>query len=296
MIKNTLKIYFKNFIYLFVAMGIIYLFTLITLFMYAALTLESVQTMLNDSAAFIQAATGDSGNSIKEFMDYAISQLDTSGNIFDIVGRIIETNWIQTTAEGFFATLNLSVEGFSEGLNEIIYAFTATMAGGFAAAVTLIVLGVICASYATRYVLRRKNAKRGVKKFLIATIIEPMFIAAISVVALLILGALQAFAILAYIGMTVVLAVIALASSWIIHRDATMKFSEVVNAKNVLLYAASLLILFAIFVVFAVALFLLNALLAILIIVPLAVYTLAVTGVFTDSFVCEMIKEKYVTP
>ena len=205
MIKNTLKIYFKNFIYLFVAMGIIYLFTLITLFMYAALTLESVQTMLNDSAAFIQAATGDSGNSIKEFMDYAISQLDTSGNIFDIVGRIIETNWIQTTAEGFFATLNLSVEGFSEGLNEIIYAFTATMAGGFAAAVTLIVLGVICASYATRYVLRRKNAKRGVKKFLIATIIEPMFIAAISVVALLILGALQAFALLAYIGMAVVL-------------------------------------------------------------------------------------------
>lgn len=290
MIKNTLKIFFKNLIYVFVAMGIFYLFTIITIFLFATATIENLQKMLDETFALIQSATETSGHTLQDFLDYALAQIDTDGNLFDIIAQIIDTNWLQTTVKGFFETLNASVEGFGGDLTAIADNFVKSVQNTFAGAVTLLVLGGLCASYATRFVLRRKTAKRGVKKYLIAKFLGPLLQTGILVLALFVLSALRKFAILVYIGLAAVLAVIALASSWLIHRNGSIKFKDVVNAKNVVTYFVSVFLIFLICAAVAIVLFLISPLFAVLIMIPFSVYCLEIAGVSTDSFVCEMLK------
>lgn len=292
MIKNSLKIFFKNLIYLFIAMGIIYFFTIFAVFTFTMSTFSNIGTMLNDSVALIQTAAESSETAVKDYLSYCVSQIDMNGNVFDVLAQIINTNWLQNTVKGFLETLNLSTESFGNDFNVIIDTFIGKFINDTVIAVTLLILGVICASYATRYVLRRKNAKRNIKKYLIAKFIEPLFLTVILIISLIILSVLEQFAVLVYIGFIILFAVLSLSSSWLIHRQGSIKFLQVVNAKNIAQFLASVLIIFAVNAVVAAILSFFSVAVAVIIMIPCAVYTLNIIGVGSDSFVCGLLKEE----
>ncbi len=290
MIINSLRVFFKNLIYVFIAMGIIYFFTIFAFFSFAISTVSNIRLMLDNSVALIQSAAENSEIAVKDFLSYSVSQIDMSGNVLDVLVQIINTNWIQNTVKGFLETLNMSTENFGNDFNVIINDFIDKFKNDFLVALTLLILGVICANYATRFVLRRKNAKRNIKKYLVAKFIEPLFLSLILFISLIILSVLNQFAVLVYIGFIILFAVLSLSSSWLIHRNGTMKFTQIVNGKNVLMFLASVLIIFVINVTVALILGYFSVAVAVIIMIPCAVYTLNIIGVGTDNFVCGLIK------
>lgn len=291
MIKNTLKIFFKNLIYVFIAMGIIYLFTIIAILMFAVSTVSNIGTMLTDSLALVQSAVADSEVAVQEFLSYSVGQIDTNGNVFDIIYRIIQTDWLKNTLIGFLETLNASTEGFTNDFNVIIGRFTDKLIADCALSLSELAVGIICANYATRFVLSHKSTKWSVKKLLIARIAEPILLSIVVILAVIILTVFRKFAVLVYIAFFAVFAILSLLSSWIVHRDGTVKFKDVVNAKNTIMFLLSVFLVLMITVLFAVILFFVNALVAVLVVIPLLVYSLNIVAVSTNSFVCELIKK-----
>ncbi len=289
MIKNALKNFFKNFVYVFVPMGVVYLFVLLAVFLTIGSLVQITGGMLSKIFNLIQYSVGESSASVNDFLSYAFGQLDLNGSFINMIVRAFETRWLSNTVVGFLQTLNASTEGFSEQIATIMNDFVANLRVIVSFAITLCVIGIIAANFLTRYMVRRRTAKRGLKKFIIARTVVPV------VESIFVAGSVAILAALRYYGLLVVAALIilsgafSLTSSWIVHKKGDIRIRDVVTLKNIVRHAASAGVILLIDVVIAVALFFVSPLLAVLITVPVVLYSLGIIGVNTDSFVCEMI-------
>lgn len=292
MIKNALKNFFKNIIYVFIPMGIVYLVFLIAFFALVAGVIQFAGTMLHDVMALVQTSSEQSSASVTEFFAYSAEQLKWNGNIWDLFRTIFETNWIQNTVVGFFRTLNESTEGFGEQISEIVGTFRTQTVALVSGVAVLCVLGVIFANFITRVAIRRRTAKRGLKKFILAHTVVPLVQALLLIASAVLFSYIKYYSILAVVLFLLIAIVISLVSSWIVHRDGSVKLKDVITLKNILLHLASVGIILLINVVLAVALFLIDPFFAILILIPFVLYSLNVADVNTDSIVCTLIERK----
>ena len=174
MIKNSLKNFYKNLIYLFVPMGIVYLFFLITVCLLFTTFFSSLSSTLVQLTDLIKTSVDESSTSVSEFIAYALEQIDWNQGFGNTLQQIFDTDWIQNTIKGFFEAINASTVGFEEQFTNIISNFVSSIAFAIISAIIICFLGIVLANYATKYVIRRKVAKRNIKKFIIARTIVPL--------------------------------------------------------------------------------------------------------------------------
>ncbi len=292
MIKNALKNFFKNLIYVFVPMGIVYLFFLIAVFIFIGSLVQIAGAMLSDVFSLIETSVSESSASVNDFFAYAFDQLEWNGSFIYMIVRAFQTRWLSNTVKGFLETLNVSSAGFGESFDAIIGDFMVKFGAIISAVVILCVIGIVLANFLTRVIVRKNTAKRGIRKFVVAHTILPI------VQALFVVGAVVVLILIRYYGLLVVAAllimscVFSLTSSWVVHRSGDLKLKDVVTMRNVLTHLASVGVILLLNVGLAAAFYAINPLLAILIMIPVILYSLNIVGVNTDSFVCEMIDKR----
>ena len=289
---NSIKNFFKNWIYVFIPMGIIYLIAALTVFFFATNEVGDAVSTFKSVVALIEESVDASSASLADFMEHAMGQINWDGNFFDTLAQILDSNWLTSTVKGFFETLGASAEGFEEELGAIVDAFMTRLTARISLAFVTMILAVLLANAVTRYALRRRTSKRSLRQTIIAHTLVPLAHAAIVIGSVLLLGLLKWIAIACYILMIIIAAMSELLNSWLIHRDKNLKLKEVMTARNVFmqLFVASYILIFD--VLLAIEFALINGVIAVFLMTPVAIYSLNIIESNTDSYVCALINAK----
>lgn len=289
MVKNLFRNLRENFVYLFIPMGILYLFLLAALFFFFLAFAKSAGVMLNDLAALIHLSTEQSSASVNEFLSYSFGQLNWDGSLLEILQQVLNPAWLESTLRGFFATLNASTEGFEGEFTAIVNTFAGEVKGGLSLFAVLFALGVLAASYATRFAVRRRSAKRSLHKFLLAHTVVPFVQWALMLLSFALLFFISYYTLLVTAAAILLSSAVSLLCSWVIYGGGKVKLQQVINFRNILSHLAAMGILVLLNVAVFAALYALEPLFAFLLVLPIVLYSLAVADVNTDAYVLSLL-------
>lgn len=295
MIKNSLKTFGKNLVFVFIPMGILYLFLLIAVFCFLGSLIGNLGNTLKELFALVHVSAENSSSAVNDFLAFSFGKIDWNADLFTVVRQLLNFTWLKETVAGFFETLNASTESFGEDVNAILTSFLGKLKADIAVAAALCCLGILLAVFATRFALRANNAKRNVKQFLISHTLVPLAQGIVIVLFFVLYSFLRLYGLLAGLALLVLLAVLALLSSWMIHGKGILPFKKVLTAKNILKYIAALAIIFLIDVVVIGLLAAIHLLLAAMIGVPFAIYSLCISDVAKDRYV-RSLTDKIILP
>lgn len=290
MIGTSLKNFVKNISLVFVPMGVFYLFLVVAMLLFASSTLQNVSGTISGFVKLLGESVDNSSASVKQFFEYAFEQIDWNGNFFSIVRQIVDTGWITKTFSGFFATLSASSEGFDAQVATLVNSFTSTLKADISVLATLTVLGVVCANLLMRFLLRRRAAKRNLRTFILSHTLVPLVQSLMPIVAGILMWLLKWYALLPYLALVALWAVVSIINSWLIYRDGTVRLKDVLTVGNVFSQLVVCVIMLVIVVVVFTALWFVNPIISILVTIPVFIYAVSVIDVNTDSYVCTYIR------
>lgn len=288
MLKKALTNYFKNALYVFVAMGIIYLILIIVVFLFVMNTVQNLGVMFGDIFDLIGNSVSLSGNAVEEFIDYTVDKIDWNADFVSIVKQIMDTNWIKTSIEGFLHTLNVSTENFTTEFDIILQNCLSSVITNLVVAISLLFAGVYFAGVATGYLVRRKTAKKNMKQVILNFIFSPLFLALTVFVLMWLAMLIKGYVLILLVVLGLVYEAISLTQAWFIYGRGKIKYKQAVNLKNVGSNVLAAVIIIAIVIALFVLLSFISKFIAVLVIVPVAVYSVNIIGVNADSYISEL--------
>ena len=288
MLKKALKNYFSSALYIFVAMGIIYLILIIVVFLFVMNTVQNLGVMFGDISDLIGNSVSLSGNAVEEFIDYTVDKIDWNADFVSIVKQIMDTNWIKTSIEGFLHTLNVSTENFTTEFDIILQNCLGSVITNLVVAISLLFAGVYFAGVATGYLVRRKTAKKNMKQVILNFIFSPLFLALTVFVLMWLAMLIKGYVLILLVVLGLVYEAISLTQAWFIYGRGKIKYKQAVNLKNVGSNVLAAVIIIAIVISLFVLLSFISKFIAVLVIVPVAVYSVNIIGVNADSYISEL--------
>ena len=288
MLKKALKNYFSSALYIFVAMGIIYLILIIVVFLFVMNTVQNLGVMFGDIFDLIGNSVSLSGNAVEEFIDYTVDKIDWNADFVSIVKQIMDTNWIKTSIEGFLLTLNVSTENFTTEFDIILQNCLSSVITNLVVAISLLFAGVYFAGVATGYLVRRKTAKKNMKQVILNFIFSPLFLALTVFVLMWLAMLIKGYVLILLVVLGLVYEAISLTQAWFIYGRGKIKYKQAVNLKNVGSNVLAAVIIIAIVIALFVLLSFISKFIAVLVIVPVAVYSVNIIGVNADSYISEL--------
>lgn len=288
MLKKALKNYFSSALYIFVAMGIIYLILIIVVFLFVMNTVQNLGVMFGDIFDLIGNSVSVSGNAVEEFIDYTVDKIDWNADFVSIVKQIMDTNWIKTSIEGFLHTLNVSTENFTTEFDIILQNCLGSVITNLVVAISLLFAGVYFAGVATGYLVRRKTAKKNMKQVILNFIFSPLFLALTVFVLMWLAMLIKGYVLILLVVLGLVYEAISLTQAWFIYGRGKIKYKQAVNLKNVGSNVLAAVIIIAIVIALFVLLSVISKFIAVLVIVPVAVYSVNIIGVNADSYISEL--------
>ncbi len=288
MLKKALKNYFSSALYIFVAMGIIYLILIIVVFLFVMNTVQNLGVMFGDISDLIGNSVSLSGNAVEEFIDYTVDKIDWNADFVSIVKQIMDTNWIKTSVEGFLHTLNVSTENFTTEFDIILQNCLGSVITNLVVAISLLFAGVYFAGVATGYLVRRKTAKKNMKQVILNFIFSPLFLALTVFVLMWLAMLIKGYVLILLVVLGLVYEAISLTQAWFIYGRGKIKYKQAVNLKNVGSNVLVAVIIIAIVIALFVLLSFISKFIAVLVIVPVAVYSVNIIGVNADSYISEL--------
>lgn len=288
MLKKALKNYFSSALYIFVAMGIIYLILIIVVFLFVMNTVQNLGVMFGDISDLIGNSVSLSGNAVEEFIDYTVDKIDWNADFVSIVKQIMDTNWIKTSIEGFLHTLNVSTENFTTEFDIILQNCLSSVITNLVVAISLLFAGVYFAGVATGYLVRRKTAKKNIKQVILNFIFSPLFLALTVFVLMWLAMLIKGYVLILLVVLGLVYEAISLTQAWFIYGRGKIKYKQAVNLKNVGSNVLAAVIIIAIVIALFVLLSFISKFIAVLVIVPVAVYSVNIIGVNADSYISEL--------
>ncbi len=288
MLKKALKNYFSSALYIFVAMGIIYLILIIVVFLFVMNTVQNLGVMFGDISDLIGNSVSLSGNAVEEFIDYTVDKIDWNADFVSIVKQIMDTNWIKTSIEGFLHTLNVSTENFTTEFDIILQNCLSSVITNLVVAISLLFAGVYFAGVATGYLVRRKTAKKNMKQVILNFIFSPLFLALTVFVLMWLAMLIKGYVLILLVVLGLVYEAISLTQAWFIYGRGKIKYKQAVNLKNVGSNVLAAVIIIAIVIALFVLLSFISKFIAVLVIVPVEVYSVNIIGVNADSYISEL--------
>lgn len=292
MLKKALKNYFSSALYIFVAMGIIYLILIIVVFLFVMNTVQNLGVMFGDISDLIGNSVSLSGNAVEEFIDYTVDKIDWNADFVSIVKQIMDTNWIKTSIEGFLHTLNVSTENFTTEFDIILQNCLSSVITNLVVAISLLFAGVYFAGVATGYLVRRKTAKKNIKQVILNFIFSPLFLALTVFVLMWLAMLIKGYVLILLVVLGLVYEAISLTQAWFIYGRGKIKYKQAVNLKNVGSNVLAAVIIIAIVIALFVLLSFISKFIAVLVIVPVAVYSVNIIGVNDDSYICSLAESR----
>ena len=295
MIWNSLKIFFKNLVYIFLPMGIIYLFLLIAGYHLLTSLGRDAAAILTPLASLVPE--GAEGASLLDFLGYLLEALNFEDGLLNVLQRLLSTEWLTETLRGFMTSVGTSEADLDAQLQGVVSAFRLQALKEVGLAIAFCLIGIVLANYITRFVLKRRSVvKRGVggtvRRLVISRTLVPLLQSLLLVVFFILLLYIQYYAVLVTIALLIFLAFFSLTSSWLVYRRSGLKLKEVLTKRNIAKYFAVILIILLLNFAVAAVHLLISPLFAILLILPFVVYSFAIADINTDSYVSTLAEKK----
>lgn len=285
MIFNSIKNFFKNIIYVFVPMGIFYLGVLLTLFFFIENFLGAISLAGTNLVAVINENFSNGEIALKDFIDYASSQINWNNNIYEIVDEIMSKDRINSTINGFLNTIEVSTSEVSNEVNLIINDFMSQTQSYFITSIVFLIISILVATIITRIVIFKETVKETFKEKLLGYIIRPIILLVIIYLMVVINKLIGAYTIIVLFLYLMLDAYFSLFSSYLIYKNKDLKLKTVMNLKN----ASTSLISSALIIVFTIILStlfsLINLTLGVLITIPLVIYSINIMSINAESYV-----------
>lgn len=291
MLKKALKNFYSNAVYIFIAMGIIYLFLIIVTYFLLFKTISGMGGMFGGILDLIGTTVADSETAIEEFVDYALSEINWEQDFLTVVEQILDTNWLKNTVNGFLHTLDVSAENFTDEFNAILNGFVSDTVGNLILSGSVMFLGVCIANWVTGYAIRRKTAKRNFFQYVLNLILQPVFNATLIFAMVWLLAVLKGYALLLYIVLGIVYEMISFSFSWLIFGRGKVPFKKVITLKNIGMNFLASVIIILINIALLALLGLINIFIALLIAIPVLVYSANILNVNADSYIRSLAQE-----
>ena len=279
-------------IYVFIPMGIVYLFLLLAVFTFLSSTASNLVTTIDGVGALISDSASQSSEAVTEFLNFSISKIDWNAPFLDTLKQIFDTDWIRTTIEGFLATLSETSAGFDTQFSDTINSFVSRLKLDFGVLITISVTGILIANFVTGYAVRRSSAKRNVKNFIMAHTVAPIMQSLVITLAVVLLFFIKLYSLLVLVALLMLAGVVAIVTSWSVYRGGGLKLKEVLTFKNIIKYIASSAIIVVITLIFAVLFMLINPIIGILLAIPFGIYALNIIDVNTGSYIQILASQK----
>ena len=290
LIKYTLKSYLLSLKWAWIPLVIISL-ALVPAIIYFIIVSKGAMEEMNSSLA------GELGN-----LSYTIE--DMINHIFDAakslpwstpwqaIKMILFEGWLSEVIEEFIAEAEGSV--YAQAMSGNIKDTANAIVGGMSVFPIAIVIGLLVSYLFTAAFLRKKNCPRSIWKTILNVLIDLVFTTIIlaGIVSLLALWAASVF--ITSIITALLYGFISITEAYICHKDADMKFKDIVNPKTILSLLASYFILL-IFAVIIIALFFLLPIkvISLALSLPIIILTFINYNLAAESYVASKRKEPY---
>ena len=205
---------------------------------------------------------------------------------------ILFEGWLSEVIEEFIAETEGSV--YAQAMSGNIKDTANAIVGGMSVFPIAILVGLLVSYLFTASFLRKKNCPRSIWKTILNVLIDLVFTTIIlaGVVSLLALWAASVF--ITSIITALLYGFISITEAYICHKDADMKFKDIVNPKTILSLLASYLILL-VFAVIIIALFFLLPIkvISLALSLPIIILTFINYNLAAESYVASKRKEPY---
>lgn len=292
MIKNSFKNFFKNLVYIFVPMGIFYFGALLTIFYFSRNFLINVTDAGNELITYINANASTSEIAIKDFIDYAINQINWNNNIYEVIKEIINKNWINNTINGFLNTLNVSSSGLTAEINSIINVFSLSVKNALYLSICSLGIFIFLSTILTRYILSKETINQTFKEKILGYIIKPIVSLIMITLILFINSLIGGYALIILLIYLILDAYFSLFTSWFIYKNKGLKLKEVMNIKNTSKSLLSTFLIIGFTILIALIFAYINLNVGILITIPLVIYSLNIISINSESYVKNLVNKK----
>lgn len=292
MIKNSFRNFFKNLAYIFVPMGIFYFGALLTIFYFSRNFLINVTDAGNELITYINANASTSEIAIKDFIDYAINQINWNNNIYEVIKEIINKNWINNTINGFLNTLNVSGSGLTNEINSIINVFSVSVKNALYISISSLGIFIFFSTILTRYILSKETINQTFKEKILGYIIKPIVSLIMITLILFINSLIGGYALIVLLIYLILDAYFSLFTSWFIYKNKGLKLKEVMNIKNTSKSLLSTFLIIGFTILIALIFAYINLNVGILITIPLVIYSLNIISINSESYVKNLVNKK----
>lgn len=292
MIKKGLKNYFKSFKYFFTPLGVIALGTVIGLSILIPGVMNSVKEMITGVSGIVSETDINWSAAWSNLLD-SVRALDWSAP-GTAASQMFDKDWLTATFNGCITAI---FEGANPALDQIkalVLGCVQDLGKFFAVFVIVTVLAMIVGYVLVRFQIRRDIVKRSLLKTILLTIAHALINVTVIIACLNILSKVSGIAALGVaLLFFILLGFISLIEAYVVHAVKKVKFTEIVNMKNVALLLLTNVIIFAIsaaFIYFVYAV--INAIVGTFLSIVFIEIASIVIGLNAESYVVERVEKK----
>ena len=246
----------------------------------------------NELITYINANASTSEIAIKDFIDYAINQINWNNNIYEVIKEIINKNWINNTINGFLNTLNVSGSGLTNEINSIINVFSVSVKNALYISISSLGIFIFLSTILTRYILSKETINQTFKEKILGYIIKPIVSLIMITLILFINSLIGGYALIVLLIYLILDAYFSLFTSWFIYKNKGLKLKEVMNIKNTSKSLLSTFLIIGFTILIALIFAYINLNVGILITIPLAIYSLNIISINSESYVKNLVNKK----
>lgn len=290
MIKSGIKNYFVNLKYYFTPVGTLAIGMVIGISILIPATLSALSQMLNGIIGIINDTQVDF-NTVKDYLIESITSLSWSDPITSLK-TILSAEWIKTTLAECFRIVSVELQPYGDEIAAEVNRALSIIKICLFVFIIFTVVGLVSGYYLTRFLVQRNVAKRGLRKFIIATLADALITTGLHIFCFCLYAIWKPSVFFTTLLSLALFAFVSLLEAYLIHGRNKVNIKRILNAKNgIFLILSDLIIFYFSIVLFFVAIVATNVIAGIFIGFAFVEIAYIVISLNAESYVLKYISE-----
>ena len=242
MIKSGLKNYFVNLKYYFTPVGTLALGMIIGLSILIPTSLSALSQMLNGIIEIVSDTQVDF-SSVKDCLIESIMSLEWIDPI-ESLKTMLSADWLNSTLTECFRAFSVELQPYGDAIAIEVNTAISTVKTSVAIFVVFSIIGLVSGYFLTRFLVRRNIAKRSLRKFIFATLIDALITTVLQILCVWLYAIWKPSVIFTTLLSLALFALVSLLEAYLIHGRGMVDIKQILNAKNCVYLILSDLIIF----------------------------------------------------
>jgi len=284
MIWYEVKNYLKNLLYVFLPALLFYTLIVLISFLLITSSITSLTGFLNSNITFEEGKENELINMALEY----IKTIDFSQFFINLFTNI---KYVPSLVTGFFEYLKANSVTITEGAEELSLSYGQNVQNMIIAGLIVYLVGVLLTNILCSILIaKRCKLVTGLKRTIIKAILSSIVFATVISFTTIFIEKYEWLNLISAPLLFILNLIASLITAWAVQKSKKMKFTKVVNAKNIFALLIMLICILAIYfgIHYGISLLVKNATLASLISVPFYLYTYAFYGVSGEILVMDI--------